>query len=73
MIGLGGYAAQAKGVGTMVDHYGGPVGLAGKLIGLGHDELQAGVPWWSWMAVGALVGGVATYHLRGKIEKVADA
>ncbi len=73
MIGLGTYVSQAKGVKHMTDHYGGPVGLAGKLIGLGQEELQAGVPWWSWLAVGALIGGVSTYHLRGKIEKVAGA
>jgi hypothetical protein len=71
MIGLGAYPQHMKTMGKVTDHYGGPIGLAGKIIGLGADEIKAGIPGWSWFAIGALVGGATTYALRGKIEKVA--
>jgi hypothetical protein len=57
-------------VGPTVNRYGGPVGLAGKIIGLSNDEVAAGIPWWTWVAMGVGVGAVATYMLRNKIEKV---
>lgn len=70
MIPLDVAAQYASQTGKLVDNYGGPVGLAGKIIGLGSDELDAGVPWWAWLGVGAIVGGAASYMLRNKIEKV---
>jgi hypothetical protein len=69
LMGIGTYT-QAKAMGNMVDRYGGPLGLAGKLVGLGIDEMEAGPPWWCWFAIGALAGGAATYALRNKIERV---
>lgn len=48
----------------------GPMGLAGKIIGLGESELQVGLPWWSWLALGT-VGGVALgYIYKEKIQRV---
>lgn len=69
LTGIGAYT-QAKAMGNMVDRYGGPVGLAGKIIGLGQDELRAGIPWWSWLAVGGLAGGFLVYSFRHRVEKV---
>jgi hypothetical protein len=46
------------------------MGLAGKLIGLGKEEMASGVPGWAWFTVGALMGGVATYAMRSKIERI---
>jgi len=53
-----------------MERYGGPMALAGKLLGLSQDELKAGVPWWGWTAIGVGTGAVVTYLLREKIEKV---
>lgn len=71
IVPLGLAAAQHAGqVGRLVDNYGGPVGLAGKIVGLGVDEIDAGVPGWAWFGVGLMVGGAASYMLRSRIEKV---
>lgn len=69
LTGIGAYQ-QAQNVGKMADRYGGPMGLAGKIIGLGTDEMEAGVPWWSWLLIGTMVGGATTFALRKKIERV---
>lgn len=52
--------------------YGGPAGLAGKIIGLGQDEIEAGIPWWSWCAVGVLAGGMIAYAARHKLERIFE-
>ena len=57
---MNGYWAAAQYAPQVMTRYGGPVGLAGKLVGLGIDELEAGVPWWSWLGVGAIAGAVVT-------------
>lgn len=66
------YEMAAMQTPNMLRRYGGPLGLAGKIIGLGQDEVEAGIPWWAWLGVGALVGGVATYALRSKLERVLE-
>lgn len=53
-----------------VNHYGGPVGLAGKLIGLGVDEMDEGLPGWAWFGLGLLAGGVVTFKLHDRIARV---
>ncbi len=69
---MGMAAAQHAGqVGRLVDNYGGPMGLAGKVIGLGADEIDAGVPGWAWFGVGVMLGGATAYMLRHKIERIA--
>jgi hypothetical protein len=35
-----------------------PLSLAGRLTGLSGDEIQAGVPTWAWLTLGAVAGGV---------------
>jgi hypothetical protein len=52
------------------DHYGGPVGLAGKIIGLGEDQVKAGIPGWGWAGIGFVLGAVVAYALHGKIERM---
>jgi hypothetical protein len=56
--------------GTM-DRYGGPLGLAGKIIGLGQDQIEEGVPGWALFTLGAMAGGVLVYKLHDKIRRVA--
>lgn len=64
------YAELQRGAMMAANRYGGPVGLAGKLIGFGQAEIEAGVPKWSWFALGMISGGVVVYALRGRIERV---
>lgn len=66
------YDIAAQQAPQLLQNYGGPLGLAGKLLGLGKDEVEAGVPWWSWFGVGILAGGLVTYALRHKIEKIVE-
>jgi hypothetical protein len=68
MNGLG--AAAFSQVGPMLGRYGGPVGVLGKVVGLGQEEVEAGVPWWAWLGVGVVAGGVFTYAVRDKLERV---
>lgn len=53
---------------TMLNRYGGPVGVVGRLVGLGTDEVEAGVPWWGWLGVGVVAGGIVVYAVRDKIK-----
>lgn len=56
----------------MLNQYGGPLGLAGKLIGLGKEEIEAGVPWWTWLGIGILAGGMITYSSRHTLERILE-
>ena len=47
-----GAAAAADAIRPMVDNVGGPVGIVGRVFGLGADEIDAGVPGWAWFGVG---------------------
>jgi hypothetical protein len=53
-----------------------PVTLAGKLIGLGADEQEAGIPSWAWMTValglGLYLGVRYGTEVRQKLRRVAD-
>lgn len=57
-----------KHVGPIVRGSGGPLGLVGRAIGMGPEEIRAGVPGWAWLGIGVLAGGVATYLLRDRFE-----
>jgi hypothetical protein len=61
------YATQAHGV---LDGLGGPLGLVGRICGLGQDELESGIPGWAWFGMGVVAGGAAVYLMRDRIEKV---
>lgn len=67
------YGAPLQGGVAMVNRYGGPIGLAGKIIGLGKEEIEAGVPGWAWFGLGCLVGGAVIFAARGRLEKFAGA
>ena len=53
-----------------LDSVGGVGGFLGRVVGLGADEQEAGVPGWSWFAIGLLVGGVGTYVFHDQIDRV---
>jgi hypothetical protein len=61
-------AAAAEAVGPAMDNVGGPAGILGRAIGLGADEVAAGVPGWAWFGVGIVAGGIAMYFLRPRVE-----
>jgi hypothetical protein len=61
-------AAGAEALGPTMDNVGGPMGILGRAVGLGADEIGAGVPGWAWLGVGVVAGGIAMYFLRPRIE-----
>ena len=63
------YVAAAGQVPMLVNRYGGPVGVLGRLIGLGQEDTEDGLPWWSWVGVGVVIGGVATYAITNKFKR----
>jgi hypothetical protein len=60
------FLAAAQHAPQMMDRYGGPVGLAGRAIGLS-VEGETKLPWWAWLGVGAIVGGVG-FHILLKLK-----
>lgn len=64
------YGQPLQGGIAMVNRYGGPLGLAGKLVGLGRDELQAGIPGWAYFGLGCMAGGTVAFLLRGKLSRL---
>lgn len=67
------YQQAAQQVPALMDRYGGPVGVIGKLVGLGQEEVEAGVPWWGWLGVGAITGGLLVFTFRNKLEQIVEA
>jgi hypothetical protein len=51
-----------------MDGAGGPLGIVGRMAGLGADEIEVGVPKWAWFGVGIVAGGIAMYFLRPRVE-----
>ena len=56
----------------LLNNYGGPLGLAGKLVGLGTEEMEAGIPWWTWLGIGMMAGGMVAYASRHKLERILE-
>jgi hypothetical protein len=52
------------------DTMGGPFGVLGKVIGLGEAEVKAGIPYWGWAGIGFVLGAMAAYALKDKIERL---
>lgn len=50
----------------------GPLGLIGKVVGLGQEEIEEGIPWWGLMGAGFIAGGVVMYAFRDKLPKGSD-
>jgi hypothetical protein len=65
-------AAAAEALGPVMDHIGGPVGLAGRLVGFGADEIDAGVPGWAWFGIGMVAGATAMYFLKDRMEAFVE-
>lgn len=60
--------SAAEAIGPTLDNVGGPLGLVGRAIGLGGDELEVGVPKWAWLGIGVVAGGIVMYFLRPRVE-----
>lgn len=46
------------------------MGVLGKAIGLGPEEVEAGAPWWAWLGVGVVAGSVLTFAAREHFERI---
>jgi hypothetical protein len=55
----------AKAIGSI----GGPVGFVGRAFGFSPDDLEAGIPGWSWFLLGAGVGVAVGMVARPHVEK----
>jgi hypothetical protein len=64
-------ARAAEVMAPALDEIGGPIGLAGRLIGMGADEVDAGVPGWAWFGIGVVAGATAMYFLKDRVEAFA--
>lgn len=66
------FAAGAEALGPALDRAGGPLGLVGRAIGMGPNELAAGVPRWACLGIGVVIGGGLVYMLRHRISAFAE-
>lgn len=57
-------AVLDKAVGTLLAADQSPLRIAGRIAGLGADELDAGVPTWAWLTI-ALGAGIAVGVIYG--------
>lgn len=64
--------AAAEVLGPAMDEVGGPLGIVGRAIGLGADEIEAGVPGWAWLGIGVVAGGIGMYFLRDKLDALSS-
>ena len=71
MTSLRGAAQAAEILGPAMDGVGGPLGLVGRAVGMGPDEIDAGVPGWAWFGIGAVSGAIAMYFLHDRIAAFA--
>lgn len=62
--------AAANAAQSVVTDLGGPLGMVGRLVGLGADELDEGIPNWAWFGIGLVVGAGVAYTFRERIQKV---
>jgi len=53
----------------LLNRYGGPLGLLGKVVGLGQEDIENGIPWWGWAGVGFVAGSVVVFSLRDKLPR----
>lgn len=68
--GLGQALGAASAARSLFDGVGGPMGVVGRLAGLGADEMDAGVPGWAWASIGFVAGAAVAYVLHPRIERV---
>ena len=62
--------AAAHAAQSVVTDLGGPLGVVGRVAGMGGDELDAGIPGWAWLGIGLVVGAGVAYTFRDRLEKV---
>lgn len=60
----------AGAVGSALEEVGGPLGIVGRVIGMGIDEIEAGVPGWAWFGAGLFTGVGAAYVYRERLERL---
>jgi len=63
--------AAAEVLGPAMDDVGGPLGIVGRAVGLGADEIDAGVPGWAWFGIGAVGGAITMYMLHDRLKAFA--
>ena len=66
------YASAAEAFAPMMDRAGGPLGLIGRAVGMGGDELAAGVPKWAWFGIGIMAGAAGMYFVKDRVEAFID-
>ena len=57
-------------MGGAMEDVGGPLGIVGRVIGMGSEEIQAGVPGWAWFAAGLFTGAGVAFVYREQMERV---
>lgn len=71
LIAVSGDDQPAAAMPPWLSKVGGPLGFAGRVCGLGQEEMQAGIPAWAWalggFAVGAAVMYVAAPSIRAAV------
>jgi hypothetical protein len=55
-----------------VNAVGGPLGIVGRVVGLGQDEVAVGIPKWAWFGIGIVTGGIGCYLLHDRISKFVE-
>lgn len=66
-----GVAAEA--LHPLVEEHGGPLGIVGRVIGMGQAEVKAGIPKWAWLSIGVFTGAAAAYHFRRNLSALFES
>lgn len=67
---LEGVGDMAGGLGAMMERTGdGPVQFAGRIAGLGRDEMAAGIPKWAWFGIGVAGGALLMWVAGDRIKQ----
>jgi hypothetical protein len=61
-------AKAAEVLGPAMDGVGGPLGLVGRAVGMGADEIDAGVPGWAWFGIGVIAGSAVMFFLQPRVQ-----
>lgn len=67
-------SAVAGGVQPLLERTGeSPAVFAARLVGLGRDELRAGIPKWGWAGIGLVVGASLMWAWGDQIKRAVRA
>ncbi len=50
-----------------------PGQFAGRLLGLGAEQQQAGIPKWAWLGVGLIAGGAVVWTFGDDMKRFAGS